>query len=392
MNYKLNRTWAEVNLDSLAENMRNIRRITSPSAKVLAVVKADAYGHGALEAAQTVLKNGASCLAVACLSEAKQLRRDGITAPILILGVSEKEEAEELVRYDITPAVISYDFAFALSRSAVKLGKTAKIHIKLDTGMSRIGFVAGEDNAAGVAEIKRIAALENIEIEGIFSHFSTADEENDAYTRRQFGVFMDFCTELEAAGVKIPVRHIANSAAIMMYPETHLEMVRAGIILYGLYPSPAVDKSKLALKPVMSMKSKITMIKEKGAGWGVSYGNEYITAPGTKIATVAAGYADGYLRSLAKRAYVELADGVRAKIIGRICMDQCMIDVTNVNNISTGDEVVLFGANQITADDVAAWMDTINYEVVCLVSKRIPRVYIEGNKTKLVRNYIDELL
>lgn len=359
---------------------------------VTAVVKADAYGHGALEAARTVLENGADRLAVACIAEAKQLRRDGIDAPILILGASEPEEAEDIAEYDIIPAVFSYDFVCALSKAAKKRGKTAKVHVKVDTGMSRIGYVAGEDDADAVAEIKKIAGLENIEIEGIFSHFSTADEADSAYTMRQFDVFLNFCRELEEAGVHIPIRHIANSAAIMMYPETHLEMVRAGIILYGLYPSEEVDKSRLELIPVMRLKSHISMVKEKKEGWGVSYGKEYITAGRTKIATVPVGYADGYTRNLAKKAYVLLKDGTRAKIIGRICMDQCMIDVTNVNNISTGDEVTLFGESGITADDIAAWMNTINYEVVCLVSKRIPRVYIKEGREVRVRNYLDELM
>lgn len=388
----MNRTWAQIDLDALAYNMRSIRAAASPEAMVTAVVKADAYGHGALEVSKTALENGADRLAVACVSEAKQLRRDGIKAPIMILGACEPEEADELVKYDIIAAVFSYNFARSLSEAAVKSGRNVKIHVKIDTGMSRIGYVAGEDDSAAVSEIKRISELENIEIEGIFSHFSTADEEDSAYTKRQLDIFLSFCEKLEAVGVHIPIRHIANSAAIMMYPEAHLEMVRAGIVLYGLYPSNEVDKSRLSLIPVMRLKSHITMVKEKQSGWGVSYGKEYITGNRTKIATVPVGYADGYTRNLAKKASVLLSDGTRAKIIGRICMDQCMIDVTNVNNISTGDEVTLFGAEGITADDIAAWMDTINYEVVCLVSKRIPRVYIEGGKTKSVRNYLDELL
>lgn len=389
--FELNRTWAQIDLDALAQNMRNIRKATAEGAMVTAVVKADAYGHGAREVSKTVLENGADRLAVACISEARQLRREGIGAPIMILGASQESESDEIVKYDIIPAVFSYNFAKSLHLAAVRAGKTVKIHIKLDTGMSRIGFVAGEDSSA-IEEIKKIAALDNIEIEGIFSHFSTSDERDTEYTRRQLDIFLKFCNELEMQGVHIPIRHIANSAAIMMYPESHLEMVRAGIVLYGLYPSDEVDKSRLDLKPVMSLKSRITMVKEKHSGWGVSYGREYITQARTKIATVPVGYADGYTRNLAKKAFVLLSDGTRAKIIGRICMDQCMIDVTNVNNISTGDEVTLFGTDGVTADDIAAWSDTINYEVVCLVSKRIPRVYVAGGRTKAVRSYLDELL
>lgn len=387
----LNRTWAEIDLDAAASNMRHIREVTAPGAMVTAVVKADAYGHGAAEMSHIALENGADRLAVACISEAKQLRAAGIAAPILILGASDETEAADIVKYDIIPAVFSYELAKRLSEEAKKQGKTVKIHVKADTGMSRIGFVVGDGDAAARREIAKIAALENLEIEGIFSHFATSDESDTAYMRRQYEVFLRFCEELSADGIKIPIRHIANSAAIMMYPETHLEMVRAGIIFYGLYPSEEVDRGRLALTPVMSLKSKISMVKEKNAGWGVSYGREYITGGRTKIATVPVGYADGYTRNLAGRASVELAGGERAKIIGRICMDQCMIDVTNVNNISAGDEVTLFGSRGITADDIARWADTINYEVICLVSKRIPRVYKEGGRIKLVRNYLDEL-
>ncbi len=386
------RTWVEIDLDALSHNMRSIRARTEKNALITAVVKADAYGHGAEEVSRVLLENGADRLAVACISEAKQLRRNGFEVPILILGASEVGDADEIVENDVTAAVFSYDVAKAISTAAARQNKTAKIHIKVDTGMSRIGVVAGENEAAAIAEIKRVAALPNIEIEGIFSHFSTSDERISDYTKRQLDIFVKFCDKLKQAGVDIPIRHIANSAAIMMYPEAHLDMVRAGIVLYGLYPSAEVDKERLPLVPVMRMKSRISMVKQKGAGWGVSYGREYITEGQTKIATVPVGYADGYTRAIAKKGGVLLKNQAFAKIIGRICMDQCMIDVTNVNNINAGDEVTLFGADKVTADDIAAWTDTINYEVVCLVSKRVPRIYIEGEKTVSARNYIDELL
>ena len=388
---KNSRTWVEIDLDALKFNIKNVRKATAPDAMVTAVVKADAYGHGAKEVARVLVENGADRLAVACISEAKQLRRDAFTQPIMILGAVCEEDADEIVKYDIIAPVFSYDTAKALSKAAIAAGKRVKIHIKVDTGMSRIGFVAGENEEQAIEEIVKISKLEGIETEGIFSHFATSDETDNSYMKRQFKIFMNFCEVLKERGVNIPIRHIANSAAIMMYPETHLEMVRAGIILYGLYPSDEVDKSRLELKPVMRMKSRITMLKEKDAGWGVSYGKEYITAQKTVIATVPVGYADGYTRNLAEKAYMLLKDGTRSKIIGRICMDQCMIDVTNVNNISIGDEVTLFGSEGVTADDIAKWMNTINYEVVCLISKRIPRMYIEEGKVKLVRNYIDEL-
>lgn len=388
----MNRTWAEIDLDALASNMRNIRQKTEKQAKVMAVVKADAYGHGVLEVSKTVLENGADCLAVACLSEALQLRREGFDVPILILGATSADEAEQIVANDISATVFSFESAKVLADEGEKQGKKAKVHIKVDTGMSRIGFVAGEREDAAISEIKKIASLPGIETEGIFSHFSTSDEAEREYTERQLNIFTAFCDRLAEEGVKIPLRHIANSAAIMAYPEAHLDMVRAGIVLYGLYPSADMDRNALQLKPVMSLKSRIVMVKEKGAGWGVSYGKEYITDKETKIATIPIGYADGYTRNIAKEGKVELSDGTLAKIIGRICMDQCMIDVTNVNNISAGDEVILFGADKITADDIALWSNSINYEIVCLVSKRIPRIYIKGEDTVSTRNYIDELL
>jgi len=388
----LNRTWAEINLDALKVNIENVRKVTDKNAKVMAVVKADAYGHGVYEAAKVFLENGADSLAVACLSEAKQLRKEGIDVPILILGAVYEDEADEIVKYNVTSAVFSYETAKFLSDSAVKQGKKCTVHIKIDTGMSRIGIMAGDMDEDGIEEIKKIASLPGIYIEGIFSHLSTSDEKDTSYTEKQFKIFESFYKKLLAAGIKIPVRHIANSAAIMMYPKMHLDMVRAGVVLYGLYPSDDVDKSILPLIPAMSLKSRISMVKEMPCGRGVSYGKEYETKGNEKIATVPVGYADGYLRDISKDGYVLLKDGNKAKIVGRICMDQCMIDVTNVNNIDRGDEVTLFGESGITADSIARWLGSINYEVVCLISKRVPRVYLKDKKPVSVRNYIDELL
>lgn len=384
------RTWAEIDLDALKCNIKEIRKITSPKAMVMAVVKADAYGHGAVECSRLLLENGADRLAVSCFDEALQLRRDGINAPILILGASYDEEAKGIVSHDITACVFSHDFAHALSQAAKELNKTAKIHIKLDTGMSRIGYVSGIDDEAVTDEIMRIAALDNIEIEGVFSHFSTADERDSAYTRLQLERFLSVCRLLKKKGLNIPVRHIANSAAIMMYPETHLDMVRAGNILYGLYPSEEVDKNRLHLKKVMTLKSRITMVKELCEDRGVSYGKMYITERKTRIATVPIGYADGYTRMLNGKAQM-LADGQPVDVIGKICMDQCMIDVTNVHNINAGDEVVIFGADTVTADTLASWLNTINYEIVCMISKRIPRIYLQNGRKVKTLNYLSKL-
>ncbi len=381
------RTWAEVDLDAIAHNMREIRKITNPSSQIMAVVKADAYGHGFLEVTRTLLENGADRLAVAVLQEGKQLRSRGVTVPILILGASGNDSIEDLINFDITPSVFTYEFAKALSYEAERKEKVTKIHIKIDTGMSRIGYLAGDNNEEIADEIIKISRLPYIEIEGIFSHFAASDEYDASYTHLQFDRFTDVCRRLESKGLNIPIKHICNSAGIMMYPEMHLDMVRPGVILYGMYPSDEVDKSRLDLIPAMTLKSTITHVKEVEAGRGVSYGREYITNGVTKIATVPIGYADGYLRRLAKEGKM-LVNGVKVPIIGRICMDQCMIDVTNVNNTDRGDEVIIFGREGVTIDDLAKWLDTINYEVACVIGKRIPRIYTKNGKAVKVLNYL----
>ena len=382
------RTWAEINMDALKENITNIRKITNKKSMIMATVKANAYGHGAVNVAKLLLENGADRLSVADLDEAIELRRAGIDAPIMILGATFPTECEYLIKYDIIPTVFSYDFAKKLSEEARSQGKIAKIHIKLDTGMSRIGFVSGEDDDALTDEIIKISKLSNIFIEGIFSHFATADEADSSYTEKQFSEFLKITDLLKDKGLEIPIRHIANSAAIMMYPETHLEMVRAGIILYGFYPSEEVNKDKIKLRRVMTLKSRITLIKEI-KDRGVSYGKTYIAHGAKKVATVPVGYADGFTRLLNNKAKI-IAKGIPCEVIGRICMDQCMIDVTNVYNIYTGDEVIIFGEDIVTADDIAKALGTISYEIVCMVSRRIPRVYICEGKVVSTVNYLTE--
>lgn len=382
------RTWAEINLDAFKENMQSIRGCISKDTRVMAIVKADAYGHGAVNTAKFLLKNGADSLGVATLEEAMELRKSGVDADILILGTTFSQECDDIVKYDIIPAVFSYEYAKKLSESAVKQRKQVKIHIKIDTGMSRIGYVTGVDDDNVADEIVKISKLPNIFIEGIFSHLATADEKDEEYTKKQFSEFLTIYNKVLERGLKIPIRHIANSAAIMMYPEMHLEMVRAGIILYGFYPSEEVDKKRLKLKRVMTLKSKITMIKEI-SGRGVSYGKTYIADSKTRVATVGIGYADGYTRLLNNKAKI-IAKGKAVEVIGRICMDQCMIDVTNVHNINTGDEVIIFGEDIVTADDIAKALGTINYEIVCMVSRRIPRNYLCEGKVVSTVNYLIE--
>lgn len=374
------RAWAQVSLDAIASNLKNIRKITDSKAKIMAVVKADAYGHGFLQVAKTLLENGADAFAVAMLDEAKQLRSRGIDVPILILGNTNRDLCEDLIDYDVMPTVFSYEMAKAMSDMAVKKDMDAKIHIKLDTGMSRIGFLCDEKNEdATIREIKHIAQLPNLEIDGIFTHFSCADEPEREYTLMQYERFMRVCDRLTADGVKIGKRHVCNSAAIVLYPHMHLDMVRPGIILYGLHPS-SMTEGKLELKSAMSLKARVTLVKELEEKVGVSYGKEYVTEKSVKIATIPIGYADGYSRTLAGKAEV-IYKGKFLPVVGRICMDQCMIDATSADNIDVDDVVTIMGEDggaSITASRLASYMGTINYEIVCLIGKRIPRVYTSG--------------
>ena len=392
MNYD-NRAWTEINLDVLCNNIKAIRSYVNPSAKVMGVVKADAYGHGYLEVAKTLLSGGADALGVACLDEAIQIRRCGIECPILILGNSRTDEAETLIKNHVMPACYEYSFAKVLSDVACSLGRKAKIHIKVDTGMGRVGFRYTDDKEAGeisLNEIIKIANLPGICVDGIFTHFAVADEDDDEYTNLQFERFLEICKRLEEAGVHIPVKHCANSAAIIRFPHMHLDMVRAGIVLYGLKPSSFVECDFLGIEPVMTFKAKTTNIKTVEKGSSISYGRKYKSDMERRIATIPVGYADGYSRVLSNKAQV-IVNGELCNIVGNICMDQCMIDVTNVNNISIGDEVILFGKGsgaELPVESLAEKMGTINYEILCMVGKRIPRVYIKDGVYKSIHNYL----
>ncbi len=387
------RAWAEIDLDAIKNNIKNIRSYVSPSAKILGVVKADAYGHGCFEAARTLLENGADSLAVACIDEAVQLRQYGMTCPILILGHSDVKDVENIVEYEITSACYEYSLAKALSDAAKKCGKTAKIHIKVDTGMGRIGYRYASDesvNGETVGEILRISLLPNVEVEGIFTHFSVADENDDEYTFMQFKRFCNLCREIEERGLHIKIRHCCNSAALIRFPQMHLDMVRPGIILYGHSPSEFVDCAKLSLVPAMNFKAKITNLKIIEEGSGVSYGRKFVADKSSRIATIPVGYADGYSRTLSGKAQV-ITDGKLCDIVGNICMDQCMIDVTDVNTINIGDEVILFGKGdniELPVESLAEKMGTINYEILCMVGKRIPRVYFKEGKEQNTHNYL----
>ena len=386
------RCWAEINLDIISNNIKQIKKSLNKNTKLMAVVKADAYGHGFYEVSKQVLNSGADALAVATTDEAIQLRKSGFDIPLLILGVIFKDDVEKIIQNDIMPVVFGNNFAKFISDTAVKLGKKAKIHIKLDTGMSRLGYVCTQDeNIDKICNsILEISKLPNIEIDGIFTHFSKADENDRAYTDLQFKRFMAVVSCLENMGIKIPTKHVCNSAGIVMYPEYQLDMVRCGIITYGLAPSVDVDISKLGLKPAMTFKSVVTNLKRVHTDSPVSYGGKYVANDNTRIATIGIGYADGYSRLLSNKAKV-LINGGYANIIGNICMDQCMADVTEISNVNIGDEVILFGNdgnNTITVESVAQLMGTINYETICVVGKRVPRVYIQNNRTVNVLNYL----
>ena len=388
MEYKFNRAWAEVNLDNIAHNVREIRKIVDKKTEILGVVKADAYGHGVMEVAKVLLENGVSRLAVSMLDEAIQLRKNGIEVPILVLSYTDPGRAEEIIENDVTQTVFSHDLAESLSQAAQRLGKNIKIHIKIDTGMTRVGFMPGY---SAVKNVISISKLPRIIVEGLFTHFASADEKDKTYTNMQFERFTTIINELNRVGVYIPVKHVCNSAGIIEFPHMHLNMVRPGIALYGLYPSSDVDREKINLKPAMTLKANIILVKEVEKDTSVSYGRIFKTNRESKIATIPIGYADGYTRLLTNKGEV-LVNGQRAPIVGKICMDQCMVDITDIKgDVNVGDEVVLFGKQgegEIKVEELAQSIGTINYEVVSIIGKRIPRVYFKNGKVHNVLNYL----
>lgn len=385
-NLEFSNTYVKINLDAIRENFSVIAE--KAGVPVMAVVKADAYGHGAVPVAK-LLEPQCAFLAVANAAEALELRRGGIYKPILILGHISTRVFGAVVENDIRPTIFTYEDALALSEEAAKQGKTAQIHIAVDTGMSRIGFQATQQAADICA---KIAKLPNLEVEGLFSHFATADEADLEKTCRQAELFDDFCRMLEERGVAVKYRHLDNSAGIMNR-NCHYDMVRAGIILYGLYPSNEVDPALLPLKPAMSWHTHISHLKQLEPGRQISYGGTYTTDKPTLVATIPAGYADGYRRSLSGKFYV-LIRGKKAPILGRICMDQFLVDVTDIPGVQREDAVVLMGRQEevsITAEEISAAAQSFNYEQVCDVSRRVPRVYYrEGKRTESVNYLLDK--
>lgn len=381
----LKRTWAEINLDKIKHNLGIIRHAAGPQVKIMAVIKADGYGHGAVELAKTYEQNGVEWFAVSNLDEALQLRRSGIALPILILGFTPTECAAVLAKENISQTVLNKEYGEALNTAAVNAGVTVKTHIKIDTGMSRIGFYYHDParDSHAVADIIEICALPGLIPEGVFMHFASADEGTGGkdYTEHQFALFSAILHQLGEKGIHFSIRHCCNSAAIIDYPEYHLDLVRPGIILYGLSPS-SILKGSIDILPALELKSIISLVKTIPAETPVSYGRTYITAEERRIATIPVGYADGYSRLLSGKADV-LVCGKRAHITGRVCMDQLMVDVTEIPQAAEGCIVTLIGKDgddEITLDELAELTGTINYELACNISKRVPRVYLENGK------------
>jgi len=366
--------WAEIDLKAIDHNLNEVKKLLHPETKIMAIVKANAYGHGALQVAERAVRAGAEYLGVALLQEAMELREHGITAPILILGYTPEQDYQTLVKHRITQAIYQVRQAELLNEVAQSQKTKVKVHIKIDTGMGRLGFSVQES----VEAIEKIARLGNVEIEGIFSHLAMSDAKDKSYTDFQLDNFLTVCQKLEADGLQFKYRHLANSGGVIDLPETHFNLVRPGIIIYGLYPSDEVDRSKLHLKQAMSLKTMISYLKEVPKGTRISYGCTYTTPSKARIATLPIGYADGYTRLLSNKATV-LVGGKRAPVVGKICMDQCMIDVSGIEDVKLGDEVVLFGSQGkefLSIDELAALIGTINYEVVSMISNRVPRKYI----------------
>lgn len=388
------RVSAHVSLDNVCANMINTRKLVADSAKIMAVIKADGYGHGAVPLAKAfdeIKMPDGRCVVdaygVAIAEEGIELREAGISKPVLILGMTDPSEYDDIVKYDITAAVCSIDAAMKLNSAAIRQNKKAKIHIKLDTGMGRIGYAGTDADADEVAAINKLG---NIDVEGMFTHFSKADEEDKSYTLTQFKRYMDFNDKLVKRGVNIRIKHVANSAGITEFPEMALDMVRSGISTYGLYPSDFVTKSKLPLQPGMELKSHISFIKNVDAGFTVGYGASYVTVRPTTIATVPVGYADGYFRSLSNKGFI-LLHGKKVPIVGRICMDQFMVDATGIENLKIGDEVTLFGHDGgefLSVEEISELAGSFNYEFICAISKRVPRIYYRNGKPVYVRRFV----
>ena len=370
--------WAEINLSNFDYNVKNIIKKVGKERQLIGVIKADAYGHGAVECAQVLRDNGCKIFAIATLHEAIVLREAGAREEIICLGLTPDLYADTVVKYDITAVTCSESNAKAISDEAVRQGKQASVLIAVDTGMGRIGYQA-EDVDRAAKEIAAMEQMPNLTVRGMFSHMSSADCIDKAYAMFQANRYKAFYEGVTARGVKLPMRTFANSASIMEIPDVYYDAVRPGIILYGCYPSDEMRREELDIKPVMSVKAAIVHLKDVPAGFSVGYGRKYISKKPAKIATIALGYADGYPRPYSSQAKV-IVNGVLCPVAGNICMDQCMIDVTEVPDVKVGDEVIVMGSDgklSVTADDIAHATGTINYEITCAFGQRLPKVFIK---------------
>ncbi|MEE8398729.1 MAG: alanine racemase [Desulfobacterales bacterium] len=379
--------WAEIDLDAIGHNVRELRGVTDPGARLMVVVKANGYGHGAVEVAGRALENGADDLGVSRTDEGMELRDAGFDVPILILGYTNPVLAEKLIAFDLIQTVFSLETAEILSRAAVLSGSKIKVHLKVDTGMGRLGLIPDSQQANlrgmdiaehAVSEVTAVASLSGLELEGIFTHFASADSSDKTYAGNQLELFLNFLDQLRHTGLEIPLRHAANSAAIIAMPDTHLDMVRAGIAIYGLYPSSEVNRDHVQLQPAMTLKTRIVQLKKVSRGFKISYGSTYETDKPTTIATLPIGYADGLNRRLSSQGKMLVA-GCQVPIVGRVCMDLTMLDVGEVPDVGLDDEVVVFGRQGdavLHVDEIAALLDTINYEIVSTIAHRVPRVYL----------------
>lgn len=381
------RCYATVDLDLIHKNVEIMKEKLAPETNIIAVIKTDGYGHGAVPVAK-VLDDLCYGYAIATAYEGHNLRRHNIKKPIYILGYVPETDIDIAISEDMIPPVFSMDMAEVISKHAVDADKIVKINIAVDTGMSRIGYIPSKE---AIQEIVSISKLPNIEIESIFTHFAKADYKDKSSAQHQLEEFNGFIEELEEAGVSIPIHQCANSAAMMEMPETSMELVRAGISMYGLYPSDEMDKENIKLHPAMSVYSHVVHVKEIEKGRGISYGHTYVADKPMKIATIPMGYGDGYPRSLSNTGYV-LINGKRANIVGRVCMDQFMVDVTDID-VKTGDLVTIAGKDgdeEILIDELAVVAGSFNYEFICDVGKRVPRVYIKDNKVVGTKDYFDD--
>lgn len=374
----------EVDLSAIAHNVREFKKLVSPDVMIMPAVKADGYGHGAIEVSKTALQNGASRLGVARIEEGIALRNTGIDVPILVFGYTSPENSIDVIENDLTITISEKDVASKFAAAATALGKKVKVHYKIDSGMGRIGLLtqyghpgAPDISTNSIEPVIDISKMKGLEFEGLYTHFAQADHKDKQYTQQQFEIFSSFSKQLKSAGLEIPFIHAANSAAAIEMPETHLDLIRPGISFYGLYPSENVDKNLINLKPAMALKTKIISLKTIPKGFKVSYGSTYITETETTIAVVPIGYADGFSRNFSSNGSM-LVHGKKAPIVGRVCMDLTMLDVGGISDVALEDEVVVFGSqkdNFIGADELAVNAGTINYEIVSAITSRVPRTY-----------------